>query len=71
MVQTWTHGIDMDSGYRHGLMVQKWTHGIDIDSWYGHGVMELKKNHSRGKPGESTIFLNPDLRLKTTPVQVI
>ena len=29
MVETWIHGIDMDSWYRHGLMVQIWTHGID------------------------------------------
>ena len=24
-----THGIDMDSWYRQGLMLMTWTHGID------------------------------------------
>ena len=33
MVQTWTHGIDMDSWYRHGLMVKNQTYGTDMDSW--------------------------------------
>ena len=39
VVQTWTHGIDIDSWYRHGLMLYTWTHGIDMDSWYRHGLM--------------------------------
>ena len=39
MVYTLTHGIDMDSWYRHGLMVWKWIHGIDL--WYRHGLMVL------------------------------
>ena len=41
MVLTWTHGIDMDSWYRHGLMVLTWTHGIDKDSWYRHALVLL------------------------------
>ena len=36
---TKTHGIDMNSWYRHGLIVQKWTHGIDMDSWYWQRLM--------------------------------
>ena len=41
-----THGIDMDSWYRHGIMVQKWTQGIEntlgikFDSWYRIGTPE-------------------------------
>ena len=27
----WTHGIDMDSWYRHELMEQTWIHGRDMD----------------------------------------
>ena len=38
-----THGIDLDSLYRHGLMVETWTLGIDIHSWYKHGLMVLTK----------------------------
>ena len=40
MVHTWTHGIDMDAWYRHGLVVLANTHGmdntygIDLKSWY-------------------------------------
>ena len=34
MVQTWTHGLDVDSWYRNGLMVLAETHGMDIDLWY-------------------------------------
>ena len=34
-----THGKDMYSWYRHGLMVLTWTYGIDMDSWYRHGLM--------------------------------
>ena len=39
MVQTWTHGTDIDSWYRQGLMVLTLTHGIDMDSWYRHRLM--------------------------------
>ena len=45
MELTRTHGIDMDSRYRHELnelMVYTWTHGIDMYSWYRHGLMVLK-----------------------------
>ena len=40
-----THGIDMDSWYRYGIMVETWTHGIDIkginlNSWYRIGTPE-------------------------------
>ena len=51
MVQTWNHGIDMDSWlqtltqgidmdswYRYGLIVQTWTQGMDVDSWQRHGI---------------------------------
>ena len=44
MVQTWPHGIDMDSRYRHGLLVLTKIHGIeniDKDSWYRKGLMVL------------------------------
>ena len=46
MVWTWTHGLDMDSWYRHGLMVLAKTygidntHGIDLNSWYSIGTSE-------------------------------
>ena len=36
-----THGIDIDSWHRQGLMVHKLTHGIDMDSCDRHGLMEL------------------------------
>ena len=38
---TRTHGIDMDSRYKHRLMVYTWTHGIDKDPWYRQGLMVL------------------------------
>ena len=41
MVYTWTHGIDMDSWYRHGLMVKIAIHGIHMGSWYIYGLMVL------------------------------
>ena len=41
MVQTWTHGIDMDTWFRHGLMVKTCTHGIGQDSQYVHRLMIL------------------------------
>ena len=41
MVYAWTHGIDMESWYRHGLMVRKWTHVIDMNLWYRHKLMVL------------------------------
>ena len=43
MVQTWTHGIDIDLWYRHGLMVYTWTHGKDMDSLYRQALMVLTK----------------------------
>ena len=45
MVQTWTHGTDIDSWYRQGLMVLTLTHGIDIDSWYRHGFIVLTQSY--------------------------
>ena len=68
MVQTWTHGIDMDSWFIHGLMVNTWTHGIGKDSWYGnwlmafttpmvltstHGIVLVLLNHTRTCKGEN------------------
>ena len=41
MVQTWTHGTDMDLLYRHGLIVQTWTYSIYMDLWQRHGLMFL------------------------------
>ena len=39
MVQTWTHGMDLDSWYRLG------THGMDLDSWYRLGLMLYTWSH--------------------------
>ena len=50
MVQTWTHGLDMDSWYSHGLRVlakthgMDNTHGIDLNSQYSIGTT---KSHTR------------------------
>ena len=44
-----THGIDMDSRYRHGLMVQILTHGKDMHSWYRHGLMAQTWTHGNDK----------------------
>ena len=33
VIKTWTHGLDMDSWYKHGLMVFAKTHGMDIYLW--------------------------------------
>ena len=40
MIHIWTHSIDMDSCYRHGLMIESGTHGMDMGSWYiwTHGI---------------------------------
>ena len=43
--KTWTHGIDMESCYRHGLMIKTWTLGIDMDSLYRHGLMAMTWTH--------------------------
>ena len=45
MELTRTHGIDIDSWYRHGPMALTWTLGMDMDSWYRHGRMVLTKTH--------------------------
>ena len=70
MLQTWTHGVDMDSWYRYGLMVL-------TDSWYRHGLIVLTTpmvltqthgvvsvllNHTR-KRGPSVAFLCCNLRI--------
>ena len=40
-----SHGLNMDSWYRNGLLGQSWTHGIDIDSWCRLGLMVLTQTH--------------------------
>ena len=46
-VQTWTHGMDMDSWLRHGLMVLAKTHDmyIDLNSWHSIGTPESHRYH--------------------------
>ena len=78
MVQTWTHGIDMDTWFRHGLMVKTCTHGIGQDSQYvhrlmilttpmvltkTHGIVSVLRNHTHTR-GPSVACMQDFLELK-------
>ena len=57
MVKTWTHGLDMDSRYRHGLMVlaktiQRYRHRLMVLTTptvltSTHGIVSVLLNHTR------------------------
>ena len=47
MKEIWTHGIDLDSSYRLGLMVYTRPCGMDSASWFRLGLMVLTWTYGR------------------------